>query len=186
MNLVAPVAANRIKQAAETAAWSNQNTDVSTMMTLIQEVSLFAVNGKIMVISSVTFFPALTRFGKSQGFAVFDYINLADVTTSWYEVLLQTRLQLSLMEPILGVPYLVDWWDAFIADYFWVVQTNAQTWAYQVIGLVWDEFSKAADSGATPLYYDQVFQTLAYFTTKIPLMALPGMPGNSLLTLPGS
>ncbi|KAI7026582.1 glycoside hydrolase family 18 protein, partial [Hortaea werneckii] len=69
------------------------------------------------------------------GFAVFEYLKNPHVTAAWAAVNEQMRTQFLNIEQVTGLDNLVDWWDAWLADFSIYISLRGQRWAYDALGV---------------------------------------------------
>ena len=126
-----------------------------------------------------------------QGFAIYEYLNKPQVTAAWFAINEQMRVQLNNIENFVGIYTLVQWWDAWLADFSDHINTTGQQWAMealQVSLLVLQQHNQAAVAAGRPTsqHTAMVLQQLGYFASDIKNMVLPVLPGLPQLPAPGS
>lgn len=88
------------------------------------------------------------------------------------KVLQQAALQWRYIEEATGQTGLEDWWWAWSQDYFQAVQDFGQGWAVDAIRTAIGPYTNARAAGKNLATYAELVQALAYFTNKIPRMAM--------------
>lgn len=96
------------------------------------------------------------------------------------------RLQLGYIEQVTGITTLVNWWDAWFADFGSEIGRKGQTWATQALNLVEqmvvDANQDRAGQGLRPMAETKaIFAGLDDFRARIPELVFPVL--NQISTL---
>ncbi|KAI1114378.1 hypothetical protein F5Y14DRAFT_441271 [Nemania sp. NC0429] len=124
------------------------------------------------------------------GFSVFEYLNTPRVSARWVAVNAQMRIQIGYIEQATGIYNLVQWWDAWFADFSDTVGANGQKWAMDAIRIaaqtLYDANKAAVDAGR-PVAATTALLTaqLGVFAGNIRKMTAPTLPQIPLLPPPG-
>jgi len=103
----------------------------------------------------------------------------------------QMRTQLQYIEQTTEIYSLVDWWDAWLADFSDTVAKNGREWAQEafarVIQAMQDSNKAASDAGRPQAEVTAVILAqLGEWASTVSSMALPSLTSIPLLPAPGS